>query len=115
MNFTAHKMTWVKNADGTLLAKGDCPLSSLERALDLEIEEESEDEDEKSEILSELILNKLGRLPREGERIQFREFKVIVKKMHAQRITRVKIIPKLKAKTEDESIFLSKAEAPNKK
>lgn len=106
---------WVKNEDGTLLAKGDCPLSSLERALDIEIEEESDDEDEKSEILSELILNKLGRLPREGERIEFKEFKAIVKKMHAQRITRVKIIPKPKAKLEDESIFLSKTEVPNKK
>jgi len=95
---------WIANADGTLLVKGDCPISSLERVLDRKIEM---NEEEKSEILTGLILNKLCRLPTEGESIDFKVFKAVIKKMNGPRITKIKIYPKPKPKA-DESIFSKK-------
>lgn len=81
---------WVVNADGTLLVKGSCPLASLERALDIDIDLE---EEEQAETLYGLIFNHLGHLPAEGEQIQFKEFTAVVLKMRGARILSVKIIP----------------------
>ncbi|MDQ2994426.1 MAG: hemolysin family protein, partial [Pseudomonadota bacterium] len=85
---------WVVNEDGTFIVKGDCPIVSLERLLDVEIEIILEDEDERAEILADLILNNLTRLPIEDEHIEFKEFTAVVVKMSGPRIKRVKIIPR---------------------
>lgn len=85
---------WVVNPDGSIAVKGDCPVASLERALDRDIDL-SEFQPE-PETVTALILNKLGRLPSEGERINFPEFKAIIQKARGSRITKIKIIPKPK-------------------
>ncbi len=84
---------WRVNADGSLSVRGDCPISSLERALAREIDMHSGE----AETIAGYILNALGRLPKEGERLNFDEFKVVVEKMRGYRIVKLKIIPKLKA------------------
>ncbi len=83
---------WVINPDGSLSMKGDCPISSLERALDRDID--LSEYQPAPETLTALILNKLGRLPSEGERIHFIDFKAIIQKTRGSRITKIKIIPK---------------------
>lgn len=92
---------WVANPDGSLLVRGDCPLYSLERALDQDID--VSDQEPEPETLTGYILNKLGRLPNEGERISFKQFKAIILKMRGSRIMKIKIIPKPKPKEENTS------------
>lgn len=87
------------------MTKGDCPISSLERALDCEIEVP---EDEPVEIVTNLILNKLKRMPVENEKIDFKEFKAVIKKMNGPRIMKVKIYPKAKPREDDDIIFQKK-------
>ncbi len=82
---------WILNSDGSILAEGDCQLSALERALDQPIEMTEEEE---AETLTGLILNKLTRLPSEGERIDFKEFTAEVEEMNGPRIVKIKIYPK---------------------
>lgn len=91
---------WVTKADGTITVRGDCPISSLERALGCEIEMSDEDQ---TEILTGLILNKLQRLPIEEEQIDFKEFKAVIKKMRGPRIIKINIYPKPK---QDNNYFL---------
>lgn len=81
---------WRVNPDGSLTVRGDCPIASLERALDRDIELE----DEEVETITGMILNKLGRLATENELIEFPEFKVLVEKMRRHRMMKLKIIPK---------------------
>ena len=81
---------WQVNADGSLTVRGDCPMSSLERALDRDIDLGSHE----AKTVSGLIYDQLGRAPMEGERLEFNEFKAIVEKMRSHRIIRIKIIPK---------------------
>jgi len=83
---------WISNPDGSLSMKGDCPIASLERALDRDIDV-SEFQPE-PETLTALILNKLGHLPNEGERIVFKDFKAIIQKTRGSRIIKIKIIPR---------------------
>ncbi len=85
---------WIINPDGNILVRGDCPIFSLERALNQDIDVSGYDPE--PETLAALILNQLGRLPQEGERLTFKEFKAIVQKMRGSRIVKVKIIPKKK-------------------
>jgi len=83
---------WVINPDGTLLVKGDCSIFSLERALDRDIEMNEKEEIE-VETLSDLILNRLDRVPQEEEELDLNEFKAVIKKMEGPRIIQVKIYP----------------------
>jgi CBS domain containing-hemolysin-like protein len=84
---------WVSNPDGSLLVRGDCSLFSLERALNIEIFAQES-------ALIGLILHKLGRLPKQGEKIKFEGFTAIVQKVEGSRITEVKIIPDISDKKE---------------
>lgn len=83
---------WVKNPDGTITTKGDCSLYSLERALDCDITL-SLDEEELNTLYG-LIITRHGKLPNEGEIIQFIEFDALIEKVQDSFITRIKIIPK---------------------
>src|SRR3990167_7228444 len=62
---------WTINSDGSLFVKGHCPLFSLERALDHDIDISSQEPE--PETVAVLILNRLGRLQKRGEHIEFNE------------------------------------------
>jgi CBS domain containing-hemolysin-like protein len=71
-----------------LLGKGSLPIFSLERALGIDIEETGADS------VGGLILDRLGDLPKEGQRIAFMGFDAVVKKMRGPRIALVHIYPR---------------------
>ncbi len=82
---------WIKLDDGTLLGKGSLPIFTLERALGLEIESRD------AESVGGLILWKLNEIPKEGDKIDFGEFAVLVKKMNGPRIVLVRVYPQATA------------------
>jgi len=79
---------WTKLDDGSLIGKGSLAIFTLERTLGIDIEESGVDS------VGGLILQKLGALPEEGQRIPFPLFDAVVKKMNGPRIVLVRIIPK---------------------
>lgn len=79
---------WSKLDDGSLIGKGSLPIFTLERALGIDIDEAGVDS------VGGLILQQLGDLPDEGQRISFPLFDAVVKKMNGPRIVLVRIIPK---------------------
>lgn len=79
---------WSKLDDGSLIGKGSLPIFTLERALGIDIDESGVDS------VGGLILQQLGDLPEEGQRIAFPLFDAVVKKMNGPRIVLVRIIPK---------------------
>jgi len=80
---------WTVLPDGGYLMKGGCSLYSVERALDIDIYAE-----DSVTTLYGLIANKIGRLPKKGEKIEFDEFTAIIEKMYGAKISEVKIYPK---------------------
>jgi len=83
---------WTRLDDGTLIGKGSLPIFSLERIMGIDIEnEELELEDEVS--IGGLIMAKLRDIPIEGQRIEFNQFDVVVRKMSDSRIVFVQIYP----------------------
>lgn len=83
---------WLKNSDGTITTKGDCSLYSLERALDCDITLTPEEED--LNTLYGLIITRHGKLPKEGEVIEFVEFDALIEKIQDSSLSKIKIIPK---------------------
>jgi len=79
---------WTRMDDGTLMGKGSLPVVSLERALGIDIDEG------RAESVGGLVINALGDLPEEGQRIEFDRFDVVVKKMKGPRIVLVRVYPK---------------------
>lgn len=79
---------WVKLDDGTLMGKGSLPLFTLERALGVEVEAVE------AESVGGLILWKLNEIPKEGDKIDFDEFSIVVKKMNGPRIVLVRVYPR---------------------
>lgn len=79
---------WVKLDDGSLMGKGSLPIFTLERTLGLDIESEN------AETVAGLVLWKLGELPKEGQRIEFDNFDVVVKKMQGPRILLLRVYPR---------------------
>jgi CBS domain containing-hemolysin-like protein len=86
--FRQSQNDWSKLDDGSLIGKGSLPIFTLERALSIDIDEAGVDS------VGGLILQKLGDLPEEGQRISFSMFDAVVKKMNGPRIVLVRIIPK---------------------
>lgn len=78
---------WVKLDDGSVMGKGSLPIFTLERTLGIDIESEN------AETVGGLVLWKLGELPKEGQRIEFDRFNVVVKKMSGPRIVLVRVYP----------------------
>jgi CBS domain containing-hemolysin-like protein len=90
--FRPNNNDWTRLDDGTLIGKGSLPIFSLERIMGMDIEnEELELEDEVS--IGGLIMAKLRDIPAEGQRIEFRQFDVVVRKMSESRIVFVQIYP----------------------
>jgi CBS domain containing-hemolysin-like protein len=83
---------WSRLDDGTLIVKGSLPIFSLERILGIDIEnEELELEDQVS--IGGLIMSKLQEIPVEGQKIEFNQFDIVVKKMNGPRTLFVQIYP----------------------
>ncbi|MDI1309211.1 MAG: hemolysin family protein [Methylotenera sp.] len=87
--FRQSQSEWAKLNDGSLLGKGTLPLNTLERTLGIDIESEDAD------TIAGLILWALGDLPKEGQRVSFTSFDVVVKKMIGPRILLVRVYPKI--------------------
>ncbi|KTC90328.1 hemolysin family protein [Fluoribacter dumoffii] len=87
--FHRTKVDWVLNKDGSITASGNCSIYSLEQALNRDIDVEDD-----IDILTGLFLQRLGYIPKEGERIDFPEFVADIEKTKANKILQVKIYPK---------------------
>ena len=87
--FNRTHVDWTLNKDGTISAAGFCSIYSLEQALDIDIEV-----DEAVETLGGLILHHLGRMPEQGESIDFDVFAVKIDKVQGARILTVTVYPK---------------------
>jgi CBS domain containing-hemolysin-like protein len=91
--FRRNENDWLKQPDGTLVGKASLPIFSLERILGIDIENE-ELGLEDVESVGGLIMVKLGDIPKQGQRIGFVDFDIVVKKMNGPRIVLVKVMPK---------------------
>ncbi len=89
---------WTVQEDGTLLGKGSLPIVTLEHMLGVDIEVE---DDEDVDSVGGLVMEKLGEIPREGQKIEFDAFDVVVKRMKGPRIVLVKVYPKRQHAEED--------------
>ncbi|WP_321792679.1 hemolysin family protein [Caballeronia sp. J97] len=87
---------WSRMDDGTLMGKGSLPVVSLERALGIDIDEG------RAESVGGLVINALGDLPIEGQRVEFDRFDIVVKKMKGPRIVLVRVYPREEALEEAE-------------
>ncbi len=90
--FRQSQREWAQLDDGTLIGKGSLPIFTLERALGIDIEESGVDS------VGGLIMQKLGDVPEEGQKIEFDGFDAVVKKMKGPRIVMVRIYPRNTAK-----------------
>ncbi|TRW90838.1 hemolysin family protein [Candidatus Methylobacter oryzae] len=90
--FRPNNNDWTRLDDGTLIGKGSLPIFSLERIMGIDIENEELDlEDEVS--IGGLIMAKLRDIPVEGQKIEFNQFDVVVRKMNESRIVYVQVYP----------------------
>jgi CBS domain containing-hemolysin-like protein len=92
--FRLNENDWLRQADGTLVGKASLPIFSLERSLGIDIDNETLGMDE-VESVGGLLMVKLGDIPKQGQRIEFPQFDIVVKKMNGPRIVLVKVIPRL--------------------
>jgi CBS domain containing-hemolysin-like protein len=81
---------WTKRDDGSLVGNAAAPIYTLERALGVEIEDPEADD---ATSVGGLILQRLGDLPKEGQRVSFRRFDAVVQRMEGPRIHEVSIHP----------------------
>ena len=81
---------WARQDDGTLLGKGSLPIVTLENMLGIDIEY-----DDSIDSVGGLVMEKLGDLPKEGQRIEFPAFDVVIKRMSGPKIVLVKVYPKM--------------------
>jgi CBS domain containing-hemolysin-like protein len=91
--FRLNENDWLRQPDGTLVGKASLPIFSLERILGIDIDNEGLGLDE-VESVGGLLMEKLGDIPKQGQRIEFPAFDIVVKKMNGPRIVLVKVIPK---------------------
>jgi len=92
--FRLNENDWLKQGDGTYIGKASLPIVSLERVLGIDIDNEAMGLDE-VESVGGLLMAKLGDIPKQGQRIEFPKFDVVVKKTNGPRILLVKVIPQL--------------------
>ena len=90
--FRLNENDWLRQPDGTLIGKASLPIFSLERILGLDIDNEALGLDE-VESVGGLLMVKLGDIPKQGQKIEFPHFDIVVKKMNGPRIVLVKVLP----------------------
>ncbi len=95
--FRLNENDWLQQPDGTLIGKASLPIFSLERMLGLDIDNETLGLDE-VESVGGLLMVKLGDIPKQGQKIEFPFFDIVVKKMNGPRIVLVKVIPRISRK-----------------
>jgi CBS domain containing-hemolysin-like protein len=100
--FRLNENDWLRQPDGTLVGKASLPIFSLERILGIDINNEELGLDE-VESVGGLLMVKLGDIPKQGQRIEFPHFDIVVKKMNGPRIVLVKVIPQLQAREDEHS------------
>jgi CBS domain containing-hemolysin-like protein len=91
--FRMNENDWMSQPDGTWIGKASLPIFSLERLLGIDIDNEEMGLDD-VESVGGLLMAKLGDIPKQGQRIGFPQFDVVVKKMNGPRILLVKVFPK---------------------
>jgi CBS domain containing-hemolysin-like protein len=99
--FRMNENDWLAQADGSYLGKASLPIVSLERVLGIDIDNEAMGLDD-VESVGGLLMAKLGDIPKQGQRIGFPEFDVVVKRTNGPRIMLVKVIPHLERRDDDE-------------
>ncbi len=99
--FRMNENDWLKQSDGTYIGKASLPIFSLERLLGIDIDNEQMGLDD-VESVGGLLMEKLGDIPKQGQRIEFPQFDVVVKKMNGPRILLVKVIPQLERAAEND-------------
>lgn len=99
--FRMNENDWLKQPDGTYIGKASLPIFSLERLLGIDIENEQMGLDD-VESVGGLLMEKLGDIPKQGQRIEFPQFDVVVRKMNGPRILLVKVIPQLERAAEND-------------
>lgn len=100
--FKQSENDWHKLDDGTWLGKGSLPIFSLERALGLDIENEELQLDD-VESVGGLVMEKLGDIPQEGQKIEFKQFDLVVRKMSGPRVVLVRAYPRKEQEPADEA------------
>ena len=90
--FRLNENDWLRQPDGTLVGKASLPIFSLERILGIDIDNETLGLDE-VESVGGLLMVKLGDIPKQGQKVEFPRFDIVVKKMNGPRIVLVKVIP----------------------
>jgi CBS domain containing-hemolysin-like protein len=99
--FRMNENDWLKQTDGTYIGKASLPIFSLERLLGIDIDNEQMGLED-VESVGGLLMEKLGDIPKQGQRIGFPQFDVVVKKMNGPRILLVKVIPQLTRTNEND-------------
>lgn len=98
--FRVNENDWLRQPDGALIGKASLPIVSLERALGLEID--NEEEQDGVESVGGLIMLRLGDIPKQGQKVEFPGFDIVVRKMNGPRIVLVKVIPRPDRKGEED-------------
>jgi CBS domain containing-hemolysin-like protein len=101
--FRLNENDWLPQGDGTYIGKASLPIVSLERVLGIDIDNEAMGLDE-VESVGGLLMAKLGDIPKQGQRIEFPKFDVVVKKTNGPRILLVKVIPQLERGTDEDDL-----------
>lgn len=101
--FRLNENDWIRQADGTFIGKASLPIVSLERVLGIDIDNEAMGLDE-VESVGGLLMAKLGDIPKQGQRIEFPRFDVVVKKTSGPRILLVKVIPRLERGADEDEL-----------
>ncbi|MBW8896772.1 MAG: HlyC/CorC family transporter [Massilia sp.] len=101
--FRLNENDWLQQGDGTYIGKASLPIVSLERVLGIDIDNEAMGLDE-VESVGGLLMAKLGDIPKQGQRIEFPKFDVVVKKTNGPRILLVKVIPQLERGADEDDL-----------
>jgi CBS domain containing-hemolysin-like protein len=101
--FRLNENDWLPQGDGTFIGKASMPIVSLERVLGIDIDNEAMGLDE-VESVGGLLMAKLGDIPKQGQRIEFPKFDVVVKKTNGPRILLVKVIPQLERGADEDDL-----------
>jgi CBS domain containing-hemolysin-like protein len=85
--FAKKTPAWLRAGDGSVSGPASLSLLSLEEAIGRAVPEVD------ANSVGGLVLERLGRLPRQGERVRFPEFEVEIVEMHGPRIEHVLVRP----------------------
>lgn len=85
--FAHRKVAWRLQRDGSWIGSGSMPLYTLERLLGRDIDEAEVDS------VGGLVMWRLDRVPRAGDRAAFTDFDLVVREMRGPRIGRVQVYP----------------------